>query len=161
MSAAFQNGKRSRRSRYHDDERRAEEAAVVGEPAGPELRPREAVVSMPGGRSAAPRPRCRRSRVRAVVAASRCQSTSDGIGAEVHVVPEIAVGEDVEEARADDAHEQRREPEIDDDIGVFADAARPQDAHRGGEEEARQQQDEVARRDDVEDAEELRAHRPA
>ena len=52
------------------------------------------------------------------------------VGAEVHVVPEIAVREDVEEAPADDAREEHREPEIDDDVGALADAPRP-DARRG------------------------------
>ena len=138
MSAAFQKGKRSRRRRNHAPRRRADEAAVVREAAGPELRPGEAVALL--GMADALR-RVPHAVVRASTStrpASIGQSTLRGIGAEVHVVPEVAVGEHVEDAAADDAREQHREAEVDDDVGIFADAPRPERAERGGEEEARQ-----------------------
>jgi hypothetical protein len=67
------------------------------------------------------------------------------IRAEVHVVPEITVREDVEEPPADDAHKQAREPEIDDDVRIFPDAPRPDRPHRRRKQKAREEQYKIGR----------------
>ena len=56
------------------------------------------------------------------------------------------------------AREEHREAEIDDDVGVLADAPRPERAERRREEEARQEQDEVRRERDAEELEEVGMH---
>ncbi len=154
----------------HRHQRGADEAAVVGEAAGPEVGPGEAVglvgvadaglgvpvaagVRRPGAREV-------EHPVHLAQAVGLLEVPVDAgrVGAEVHVVPEVAVREHVQQTAADHAHEQAGEAEIDDDVRILADASRPDGTDGGGEEEAREQQDEVRREADVEDAEQLRAH---
>src|SRR5690606_20759539 len=83
---------------------RAEEAAVPDEPALPELRPREAVAL--GGpahaRRGVPDPLDLRA-----LRDGDLPADLRGVRAEVHVVHEVAVHEDVEDARAGDAGDER------------------------------------------------------
>src|SRR5262249_21745720 len=118
--------------------RRTEEPAVVREPAVPELRPREAIRFL---RDAEPA----RGVPGAVVVGARALGVRQleiderRVRAEVHVVPEIAVHEDVEDARSRDARDEHREPEIDEDIRVLPDALREERADDRREEEADEQ----------------------
>ena len=76
----------------------------------------------------------------------------------MHVVPEVPVREHVKEPRPRDAREQHREPEVDDHVGIQADAASPEHPERGREEEPGEEEDEVGRETYIEQAEQLRAH---
>src|SRR6266478_4298820 len=78
------------------------------------------------------------------------------IGAEVHVVGEVSVRDDVKQPSANDAREEHREPEIDDDVAVLSDAARPQNASRGREKESGDQKNEVRGKRDAESRKKLR-----
>ncbi len=133
------------------------EAAVIREAARPEFRPREAVraawvtLARDGIPHAAVVGRDARRLVERPNDLAR-------IGAEVDVVPEITVREHVEDARADDAREEHREAEIDDHVGIAADALGPNRARGGREEKPREQEDEVAGEPDAEEPEELGAH---
>ncbi len=130
MSAAFQKGKRSRFSRNQAASGGAEEAAVVRQPAGPELRPGKAIALL--GVAHLLR-RVPNAVVRSADSGTRPVRSSNPprrIGAQVHVVPEVPVGDDVQEPRADHAREQHREPEIDDHVGILPDATGPQRARR-------------------------------
>src|SRR5688572_2464693 len=80
------------------------------------------------------------------------------IGAQVHVFPEVSVGDDVQNAGARDAREQHRQPEIDDHVGIQANPSCPKNAEAGGEDESREEEDEVGGEADVEETEELWAH---
>ncbi len=138
--------------------RRADEAAVVRQAAGPELRPRPAVGL---GRVAD----VLRGVPDAVIVRAQALGLGDGpvdlaevARAQVDVVPEVAVGDHVQDARAGDAREQHRQPEIDHHVRILADALGPDRAHRGREDEPGQEQDEVAREADPEEREQLPAH---
>jgi hypothetical protein len=114
---------------------RAEEAAVIGEAARPELRPREAVADLRVADALRSIPRAvvgLRDALRAVERPVDLRR----IRTEVHVVPEVAVGDDVQDARARHAGEQHGETEVHDDVGIQADPPRPEDAERGREQEA-------------------------
>ena len=97
------------------DDGRPEEATVVGEPTCPEFRPGEAVgfLRMADALRRVPHP----------FVATETDGALDlpvdgrGIGAEVDVVPEVAVEQDVEDTAASDPSEERGEAEIDHDVG--------------------------------------------
>src|SRR5262249_21618411 len=96
-------------------ERGADESTVVREPAGPKLGPPEAirVNGMTVAKHLAP------SEVGCGAFRSRVVDVDERrIGAEVDVVPEVTVGQDVQDARAGASYEQREEAEVDDDVGV-------------------------------------------
>ena len=80
------------------------------------------------------------------------------VGAQVHVVEKIAVREDVKQPRPGHPREQHRESEIDDDVGTLADATGPRGPDGRREEESRQEEDEVRRERDAEEAKKIGMH---
>ncbi len=137
--------------------RGAEEPAVVRESARPELCPRKAVGT---ARMADTRGRVPDSAVRGREAIASLDAPDDlrGVSAQVHVVPEVAVGDHMEHSRADHAGQKHRQAQIDDDVCALAHAACPERARGGRKQEPRQEQDEVRGERDPEQPEQIGMH---
>src|SRR5690606_32307108 len=169
--ARLPEGEAIRAEQEPGGKRRSQETTVVGEPARPKARPGPAIrlerTTHARRRIPAP-PRSRRLTqqraqptglvVNEAFAARDVPFDPCRVGAQVHVVPKVTVRQHVQQPRSGHTGNQHRQPEVDDDVGIVPDAARPKRAHGRGEHEAREQKDEVTGKSRVEEREELALH---